>query len=231
MAVFWAVDHFRPYVWGRRFTWLFKSRDLSSKLHRWALRLIEYDMDLQWRPGTGHQFPAALSRLPCSESPGEDINEAFPDDTSSRQTYQGPEGTVLDGVPLTELGADQVDELTTERVVAVAGAAITPGDVADSVEVAAQILLRPRPSKIRREETGFGMEDGESFERLASLEEVGGVTRAVTRALSRAISQSPPASIPQQPPQQPQPVERDSTLCRGEAPQRVASRQGPIQAF
>ena len=43
MAVLWAVDHFRPYVWGRRFalitdcsalTGLFKSRDLSSELHR-----------------------------------------------------------------------------------------------------------------------------------------------------------------------------------------------------
>ena len=48
VAVLWAVDHFRPYVWGRRFTlftdclaltWLFKNRDLfTCKLHRWALR-------------------------------------------------------------------------------------------------------------------------------------------------------------------------------------------------
>ena len=137
--MFWAVDHFRPYVWGRRFTWLFKSRDLSSKLPRWALRLIEYDMDLQWQPGTRHQLPDALSRVPCSESSGEDTNEAFPDDTSSRQTYRGPQGPDLDGLPLTELGADQVDEPTAESVVTVAGAAITPQDVADSVEGAAQI--------------------------------------------------------------------------------------------
>ena len=78
-------------------------------------------MDLQWRPGTRHQLPDALSRLPCSESPGEDINEAFPDDTSSRLTYRGPEGPVLDGILLTELGADHVDGPTAESVVAVAG--------------------------------------------------------------------------------------------------------------
>ena len=109
------VEHFRAYVWGRKLTlitdcsaltWLFKSRDLSSKLHRRAFRLVEYNMDLQWRPSTRHQLPEALFRLTCSESPGEDIDKAFPDDSSGRQTYKGPEGQVLDGVPLTELGVD-----------------------------------------------------------------------------------------------------------------------------
>ena len=90
------------------------------------MRLIENDMDPQWRPGTRHQLPDALSRLPCPESSGEDINEPFPDDTSSRQTYRGLEGPVLDDILLTECGADQVDETTAESVVAVAGAAITP---------------------------------------------------------------------------------------------------------
>lgn len=45
-AVLWAVEHFRHYLWGRRFTlvtdcsaltWLFKSQHLSPKLYRWAL--------------------------------------------------------------------------------------------------------------------------------------------------------------------------------------------------
>ena len=52
------------------------------------MRLIENDMDPQWRPGTRHQLPDALSRLPCSESPGEDINDAFPEDASSRQMHR-----------------------------------------------------------------------------------------------------------------------------------------------
>ena len=56
MAVLWAVVHFRPFLSGRRFTlitdfsallWLFRSRDLDPKLYRWALRLTEFDMDME----------------------------------------------------------------------------------------------------------------------------------------------------------------------------------------
>ena len=90
--------------------------------------------------------------------------------------------------------------------------AIAPQDVADSIERAAQILLRPRPPKPRKEETGSGRGDDESFDELASLQGVAGVTRAVTRALSRATSQSL-LPTPQQPCQQLQLVEQDSTLC------------------
>ena len=105
---------------------------------------------MQWRPGTHHQLPGALSRLSCPESPGEDINAAFPDDTSSRQTHRGPEGLVWDGIPLTELGVDQVDEPTAESVVAVAGPAITPERAVDNIEGAAQILI-PGCLKPKRE--------------------------------------------------------------------------------
>ena len=66
-----AVDHFRPYAWGRSFTsiidssalaWLFKNRGLSSMLHGWTSCLIEYgmDLDLQWRPGTRHKLAGAF---------------------------------------------------------------------------------------------------------------------------------------------------------------------------
>ena len=135
IAVLWAVDHFRPYVWGRRLTLitdcsalttLFKRHGLSTKVHKWALRLIEYDMDLQRRTSTRHQLLDILSRLPCSESPGEETNEAVPHDTSTRQTYRASEGPVLNGVPLTEFGADHVDEPTAQSVVAVTGATTTP---------------------------------------------------------------------------------------------------------
>ena len=157
------VEHFRAYVWGSKFilitdcsalTWLFKSRDLYSKLHRRTLRLIEYDMGLRWRPGTRHQLSNALFRLPCSESPGDDIDMAFPDDSSSRQTYRGPEGPVLDGVPLTELGVDQVNEPTANSVVAVAGVAIAPEGASGNVEGVAQALRSPRISKPTTEEFG-----------------------------------------------------------------------------
>ncbi|CAB1104547.1 unnamed protein product [Ectocarpus sp. CCAP 1310/34] len=50
MAVLWAVDHFRPYLAGRR----------------WALRLMEYDLELEWKAGVEHVVPDALSRLPVA---------------------------------------------------------------------------------------------------------------------------------------------------------------------
>ncbi|CAM9206149.1 unnamed protein product, partial [Sphacelaria rigidula] len=60
MAVLWATGHFGSYITGRRFSLvtdcsvilsLLESRDLEPKPHRWALRLIEYGMTLQWRVG------------------------------------------------------------------------------------------------------------------------------------------------------------------------------------
>ena len=117
-AVLWAVEHFRHYVWGRRFKlitdcsaliWLFKSQNLSPKLHRWALRLMEYDMDLEWREGRKHHLPDALSRLPRFDQPARDIDVSFPGDTPTALTCRGPRGPVLDGIPLKDLGVSEID--------------------------------------------------------------------------------------------------------------------------
>ena len=72
LAVLYAVDHFEIYLQHQQFTlvtdcaallWLFSSRNLSSKMHRWALKLMAYDMVLKWRRGTEHVAPDALSHL------------------------------------------------------------------------------------------------------------------------------------------------------------------------
>ena len=131
-----AIQHRRPYLWGRKFVlitdfsalmWLFKSQALSSKLHRWALRLMEYHMDLQWRLGANHQMPDALSTLSLSNEPGTDIDDSFPDDSSTRTTNRGPRGPVLDGVFLRELGADEVDKPTGKNAAVTASVSFTPG--------------------------------------------------------------------------------------------------------
>lgn len=63
-----AVAHFRPYVVGRRFKLitdcsarirLILSGNVSPKLHRWALRLTEYDMELLRKSAVSHQLPDA----------------------------------------------------------------------------------------------------------------------------------------------------------------------------
>ena len=165
-AILWAVEHFRHYLWGRRFTlvtdcsaltWLFKSQNLNSKLHRWALRLMEYDMDLKWKEGRNHHLPDALSRLPRFDLPGEDIDVSFPGDSATKLSFRGPQGPVLDGIPLSELGVNDVDyqdgSANSTRLVnnvVVAALAITPPfdevDSRDSRDSAA--ILDPTPTAV-----------------------------------------------------------------------------------
>ena len=114
MAVLWGVGHYRQFLAGRRFhlitdcsalTWLFRSRNLSPKLHRWALRLAEYDIVLRWRAGTENLMPDALSRLPLhTDTEPTDIDDSFPDDPSSSAPnhYVGPRGPTLHNIALAD---------------------------------------------------------------------------------------------------------------------------------
>ena len=119
MAVLWAIKHFRQYVAGRRFTlvtdcsaltWLFRSRNLDPKLHRWALSLQEYDIDLRWREGSANLVPDCLSRLPSQTQTDSHIDDSFRDDMSvaNPNTPSQQSGPTLDGVALQEL--DPFDE-------------------------------------------------------------------------------------------------------------------------
>ena len=96
LAVLWAVDKFASYLQARPFTlitdcsaltWLFKSQALSAKYHRWALRLMQYDMELQWRPGTKPNSPTRY-RAPMATKPVEP-----PSTTPSRVTTRRKEPT------------------------------------------------------------------------------------------------------------------------------------------
>ena len=112
-GVLWAVDHFQSNLAGRKFkvvtncstiTWLFRSRELCSKLHRWALRLMGDDMVLEWRAGVQHVLPESLSRLPHVQNPQADVDDSFPDDFTSGapSEFVGPRGPSLDVVRLAD---------------------------------------------------------------------------------------------------------------------------------
>lgn len=75
-AVVWAIGLFRPYLYGRRFelvtdhaalSWLMKSKDLTGRLHRWALKLQEMDFSITYRPGSTNVVADALSRAPVRQ--------------------------------------------------------------------------------------------------------------------------------------------------------------------
>ena len=61
---------------------------------------MQYDMEPQWRPGTKHQFAIALSRSHGHTSRGATVDDSFPADSTTKRTYRGPQGPVLDGVAL-----------------------------------------------------------------------------------------------------------------------------------
>lgn len=71
-AIHWAVTHFRPYLYGRRFTiktdhkplvYLFSMKNPSSKLTRMRLELEEFDFNVQYVQGKTNVGADALSRV------------------------------------------------------------------------------------------------------------------------------------------------------------------------
>ena len=73
LAIVSAFEHFRPYLYGNRFTtvvktdhkplkWLFSVTNPASRLLRWRLRLEEYDYEVHYIPGRENQIADALSR-------------------------------------------------------------------------------------------------------------------------------------------------------------------------
>lgn len=71
-AIHWAIDYFKPYVYGRKFkirtdhrplTYLFGMKNPSSKLTRMRLDLEEYDFELEYIKGKSNVVADALSRI------------------------------------------------------------------------------------------------------------------------------------------------------------------------
>lgn len=72
LAVIWAVKHFRPYLYGKKFiiytdhrplAWLYSLKEPNSKLTRWRLRLEEYDFEIKYKKGQQNTNADALSRI------------------------------------------------------------------------------------------------------------------------------------------------------------------------
>lgn len=73
LAIVWATQYFRPYLFGRKFTLYTDHQPLTyalnlktpnTRLVKWRLRLLEYDFEIIHRPGKQNVVADALSRIP-----------------------------------------------------------------------------------------------------------------------------------------------------------------------
>ncbi len=81
-AIVWAIIHFKPYLYGTKFTlytnhwpikWLMTYDKLTGKLAHWVLILQEYEFKVIHRPSITHQNTNTMSRRPFTTS--EDFSE------------------------------------------------------------------------------------------------------------------------------------------------------------
>lgn len=72
LAIVWATNYFRPYLYGKKFTimtdhkplkWLFSLKEPNSKLVRWRLKLEEYEYSIEYKKGKLNSVADALSRV------------------------------------------------------------------------------------------------------------------------------------------------------------------------
>jgi len=77
LAVVWGCKHFRPYLYGRKFTvvtdhrplvWIFNVKDPSSRLLKWRLKLEEYEYNIVYKRGSSNTNADALSRIHVTEA-------------------------------------------------------------------------------------------------------------------------------------------------------------------
>lgn len=118
LAVVWSVKHFRPYLFGRKFTivtdhkpleWLFSLKEPNSKMVRWRLKLEEFDYTIVYKKGTLNQNADALSRIrvPPTELPLPHTEELFLlDDVSSLGAEPADENDLINWEELENMGQE-----------------------------------------------------------------------------------------------------------------------------
>ena len=95
LAVVWATNHFRAYLFGNSFTlvtdheplrWLMTTQKLTGKMARWSLLLQEYNFTVQHRAGVDNTNVDCLRRLPLKSK--ENVHQVGGADPTTLQIIQ-----------------------------------------------------------------------------------------------------------------------------------------------
>lgn len=99
LAVAVFTKYYHHYLYGRKFTvvtdhqalvWLHNTRDPSSRLVRWRLKLLDYDYEVKYRPGRVNSNADALSRNPVETKESEEKIASFPIVTVKKRRGRPP---------------------------------------------------------------------------------------------------------------------------------------------
>jgi transposase InsO family protein len=81
LAIVFALEKFRTYIWGSHFTlytdhqalvYLFSQKSMSPMMAGWIDKILDYNFEIVYRKGIENVVPDALSRIPeCNESPSD----------------------------------------------------------------------------------------------------------------------------------------------------------------
>lgn len=105
LAIVYCVNHFRPYLYGRKFVlvtdhkplvWLHSVKDPTSRLVRWRLKLAEYEYEVTYKAGKTNVNADALSRnsIPACTTKTSQIlvleNDSAPSDSDESLFFPMP---------------------------------------------------------------------------------------------------------------------------------------------
>ncbi|CDF38512.1 unnamed protein product [Chondrus crispus] len=119
LAVIWAVQTLRPYLYGEHFIvhtdhaslrWLMNVTDPSGRLIRWRLRLSKFDFEIKYKKGKANSQADALSRLRTAGETVDEIDDEIPcfiaepaegtvEDEESENVQHGDRGTRRNSMP------------------------------------------------------------------------------------------------------------------------------------